>query len=193
MALILAEATGATPAPAKLTTGTEQPAPAEHTPFPPFDATKFPSQLLWLAITFAALYWLLARVAIPRIGGILANRAGRIAGDLETAEKAKAASEAAMAAYEKSLAAARANASVIADGARNDAKTAAAAERATTEADLARKLAEAEARIATIKTRALAEVGSIASETATAIVKALVDADVGKADADAAVATAMEK
>ena len=193
MALILAAAEGTAPAPSETTTGTEQPQQSEHGAFPPFDGTWYPSQLLWLAITFVALYLVLARVAIPRIGGILKGRADRIAGDLESAGKAKAASEAALTGYEKALASARANAGAIAEGARGEAKAKAEAERRVIEADLGRKLSEAEARIAEIKSRALAEVNAIASETATAIVKALIDADVGKADSDAAVAAAVRK
>ena len=197
MALMLAQATEAAPPsteapPAPATSsGTEQ--VHEHYPFPPFDGTWFASQLLWLAITFIALYLLLARVAIPRIGGILRNRADRIARDIESAEKAKADSEAAMAVYEAALASARSNAGAIADGARNEAKAQAATERGVIEADLAKKLAEAESRIDGIKTRALSEVNAIASETATAIVKALIDADVGQAEADNAVAAAVRK
>jgi F-type H+-transporting ATPase subunit b len=197
MALMLAQATEAAPPsteapPAPATSsGTEQ--AHEHYPFPPFDGTWFASQLLWLAITFIALYLLLARVAIPRIGGILRNRADRIARDIESAEKAKADSEAAMAVYEAALASARSNAGAIADGARNEAKAQAATERGVIEADLAKKLAEAEQRIAGIKSRALSEVNAIASDTASAIVKALIDADVGKAEADNAVAAAVRK
>ena len=199
MALILAQATepappsteAPPPAPAT-TSGTEQPA-HEHYPFPPFDGTWFASQLLWLAITFVALYLLLARVAIPRIGGILRNRADRIARDIDSAEKAKADSEAALQVYEAALASARSNAGAIADTARNEAKAEAATERGVIEADLAKKLAEAEQRIAGVKSRALSEVNAIASETATAIVKALIDADVGKAEADSAVAAAVRK
>ena len=159
--------------------------------FPPFDPATFASQLFWLAITFAVLYWLMAKVAIPRIGGILSARASRIASDLETAEKAKADSEAAIAGYEKALAAARANANTIAEAARNDAKTAAARERSSIEADMAKRLGEAESRIGEIKTRALADVGAIAGDAADAIVKALTGADVARADVDAAVGKAM--
>lgn len=191
--LQLAEVTG-TDAAATAATGssTEQPA-AAHAPFPPFDKSTFASQLLWLAITFVALYFLLARVAIPRIAGILADRSGRIANDIATAERAKADSEAALAAYEKALAAARTNAFAIAETARGQAKAAADAERTATESDLAGKLAAADARIGDIKTRALAEVGSIAADATTAIVKALIDADVGRPDVDAAVAGVMRK
>jgi F-type H+-transporting ATPase subunit b len=193
MALILAAAEGASPATSETTTGTEQPQHSEGHSFPPFDASLFPSQLLWLAITFVALYLVLGRVVIPRIGGILKDRAGRIARDLENAEKARAASEAALAGYEKALASARTNAGAIAEAARTEAKAKAEAERRATEDQLAHKLAEAEGRIADIKSRALSDVGTIASDTAAAIVKALVGADVGKPEADAAVAAIQGK
>jgi F-type H+-transporting ATPase subunit b len=164
---------------------------AEHKVFPPFDSTTFASQLLWLAITFAVLYWLMAKVAIPRIAGILAARQGRVAGDIGAAEQAKANSEAARLGYEKALADARANGFAIAEAARNEAKSATDAERKGIEAGLAAKLAEAETRISGIKSQALSEVGAIAGEATEAIVKVLVDADVARGDVDRAVREAM--
>lgn len=161
---------------------------AEHNVFPPFDQTTFASQLLWLAITFLLLYWLIAKVAIPRISGILEARNGKIAGDIAAAEKAKADSEAAREGYEKALADARARGFAIAETARNEAKAAADAERSRIESGLAAKLGEAETRIAGIKSQAMAEVGTIASETTEAIVKVLIEADVARADVDKAVA-----
>jgi F-type H+-transporting ATPase subunit b len=164
---------------------------AEHKVFPPFDSTTFASQLVWLAITFAVLYWLMAKVAIPRIAGILAARQGRVAGDIGAAEQAKANSEAARLGYEKALADARAGGFAIAEAARNEAKAATDAERKGIEAGLAAKLAEAETRISGIKSQALSEVGAIAGEATEAIVKALVDADVARGDVDRAVSEAM--
>ncbi len=73
------------------------------TVFPPFDATTFASQLLWLAITFGVLYYLMARVAVPRIAGIIEDRRDRIASDLDMADRLKTDSEEALAAYEKAL------------------------------------------------------------------------------------------
>lgn len=166
-------------------------APAEHKVFPPFDSTTFASQLLWLAVAFVLLYWLMARVAIPRIAAILAERRGRIAGDIEAAERSKAESEAAIAAYEKALAEARANGFAIAESARNESKAALGAERKQIEAGLAGKLAEAESRIAAIKSKALSEVGQIAGEAAEAIVRTLANADVARKDIEAAVAEAL--
>src|SRR5262249_19998507 len=125
--------------------GTEQ--PAEKGPFPPFDATYFPSTLLWLAITFVILYFMLWKGAIPRLAGILEARHSRIDGDIKAAEKMKADSEAAAASYEKSLAEARAGGAKIAEEARNKARGAADAKRAAIEASLNAKLAASEAEI----------------------------------------------
>jgi F-type H+-transporting ATPase subunit b len=171
--------------------GTETPAHEEKVPFPPFDPTHFASQLLWFAITFIAFYFVIARVAGPRIAGILGERRHRIEGDLGEAEKAKQAADAAGTAYEKALAEARARAFDIAEEASEKAKAAAASERTATEASLAGKLAEAEARIAGIKTRALSEVGAIAGEAAEAVVRALTDASVTPAEVKEAVSAAM--
>jgi F-type H+-transporting ATPase subunit b len=165
--------------------------PQEHGVFPPFDSTTFASQFFWLAITFIVLYWLMAKVITPRIAGILAVRQAKIAADIDQAEKAKAESDAAIAAYESALANARASAGNIAEAARNEAKAAAAAERASTEAALAAKLASAEERIAAIKTKALGEVGQIAGDATQEIVKALVGADVPAAEVEAAVGRAL--
>jgi len=167
--------------------------PAEHNVFPPFDVTTFASQLLWLAITFGVLYYLMAKVAVPRIAGIIEDRRDRIASDLDMADRLKTDSEEALAAYEKALAEARAKAFTIAEAARDEARAAADAQRAEVEADLNQKLAAAEARIAEIKQAALADVGAIAGEATQAIVKSLIDADVAADEVGAAVSSAMAK
>jgi F-type H+-transporting ATPase subunit b len=164
---------------------------AEHDVFPPFDVTTFSSQLFWLTVTFVLLYWVLAKVAIPRLSGIVEARAGKIAGDLEAAEQAQTTSEAAREAYEKALAEARGRGFAIAEEARNTAKAAADADRKGIETSLAAKLADAESRISGIKTQALAEVGTIANEAAEAIVKALGGTDVARPEVERAVADSL--
>ena len=158
--------------------------------FPPFDSTTFPSQLLWLAITFGLFYLLLKQVVIPRIGGILEVRQDRIAQDLGEAARMKGEADAAVAAYEQELADARTRANVIGQEARDDAKAKAEAERKKVEASLEGKLSEAEARIALIKDAAMRDVGQIAEETASAVVRQLVGSDADKATVAAAVKAA---
>lgn len=173
--------------------GTLVETPVEHKIFPPFDSTTFASQLLWFAITFALLYYLMAKVALPRIGGILEDRRDRIASDLDLADSLKQDSEAALAGYDKALAEARIRANAIAEGARDGAKQAAAAKRAAIEATLGNKLEAAETRIAEIKAKALADVGEIAGETTEALVKSLVDIDLGDREVADAVSSVMAK
>jgi len=146
---------------------------AGHGAFPPFDPATYGPQLLWLAITFGVLYLVLWKVVLPRIGGLLEERRGRIAADLAEAERLRAETDAAVAAYEQSLAEARANAHRIAGQARDEAKARTDAERARLEAGLAERLREAEGRIAEVKANALAQVDGIAEEVAEAMVETL--------------------
>ncbi|NND48972.1 MAG: F0F1 ATP synthase subunit B', partial [Rhizobiales bacterium] len=74
---------------------------------PQLDFSTYIPQLVWLAISFIALYLLMARVALPRIATVIEERRDRIASDLDEAERSKAESEAAVAAYEAALAEAR--------------------------------------------------------------------------------------
>ena len=154
--------------------GTEVPAKRARL-FPPFDPSHtFPSQILWLAITFGLFYLFLKRVALPRVGSILEVRSQRIAQDLDQAARMKAEADAAVAAYEQELAEARAKANAIGQAASNAARLEAETKRKQIEAELEGKLSKAEARIAKIKSSALAEVSTIAADTAAAIVERLI-------------------
>lgn len=166
---------------------------SEGSHFPPFDPTYFASQLLWLAITFVALYLIMQRVALPRIGAILEVRRDRIAGDLDRAEQLKRESDAAIAAYEKSLADARSKAFAIAEDSRNKASAAAAEQRKQNETALASRLAAAEGQITAIKDRALADVGTIAADVAGSVVEALIGKRASPDEIRAAVAAAKDR
>lgn len=160
--------------------------------FPPFDSQTYPSQILWLVITFGLFYMLMQKVIAPRIGSILEHRHDRIAQDLDEAGRMKAEADAAIETYEKELAAARAKAGSIAATARAEAKAKADAERAAIEAELSAKITAAEARIADIKAQAFAEVGTIAEETTSAIVEQLIGAKASEGELKAAVSAAKE-
>src|SRR5262245_16012951 len=159
-----------------------------HTTFPPFNSAYFASQLFWLAVTFVALYLLMAKVGLPRVGGIIDARRGRIESDLGAAAKLKADAEAAMEAYEKALAEARARAQTIAGETRHRLSAEAEEARKALEATLNGKLAEAERTIAETKNRAMGNVKSIAADAAAAIVAKLT----GIAPAEHAVAEAVD-
>lgn len=169
--------------------GTEQ--GAEHGgKFPPFDSSTYPSQLLWLAITFGLFYLFLKKVVLPRVGSILEVRGDRISQDLDQAARMKQEADAAIAAYEQELADAKAKANQIGQQARDASKAEAEAERKKIEAGLEQKLNDAEASIAAIKTAAMKEVGAIAEDTASVIVQELIGGKVDKSAVAAAVKAA---
>ena len=174
--------------PAKTTSSTAAPGGA----FPPFQAETYASQLLWLALTFAFLYWFMAKVVVPRIGGIIADRATRISSDLDDAASMKARAEEAGAAYEKALSDARDKAQSLAQSTREKANAASESRRKVLEADLATKVAKAEADIGAMKTRAMGNVAGIASDAASAIVQRLTGVAPAKADVTSAVNTVMK-
>ncbi|HTV27620.1 MAG TPA: F0F1 ATP synthase subunit B' [Xanthobacteraceae bacterium] len=155
--------------------------------FPPFQKENFPSQLVWLAVTFVLLYALMSRIALPRIAGILADRDKRIADDIAAANRLKEQSDAAHAAYEKALADARSRAQAIANETHQREAAAAEETNKRLEAQLHERLAAAEKSISATRASAMGNVGTIAADTASAIVERLI----GKAPAAHEVAAAL--
>jgi F-type H+-transporting ATPase subunit b len=160
---------------------------------PQLNPLDWAPQLIWLAITFGILYLLMKRVALPKIGSVIETRQGRIASDLEAADKLRRETQEAIAAYEQALAEAKARAHRIAEDARNKLKDEVAAERAALDRDLGAKSAEAEARIHEAKASALKEVNAVATDTATEIVRRLIGVAPTKPEVSAAVAAARKE
>jgi F-type H+-transporting ATPase subunit b len=142
-------------------------------PFPPFQKETFASQLVSLVIAFVALYLIVSRIALPRVGSLLDERQNAIDGDLAEAQKLKDASDNALKAYESELAAARSRAQAIGTETREKLNTAAEAERKTLEDRLSVKLTEAEKTIAATREAAMSNVRGIAADAASAIVQQL--------------------
>jgi F-type H+-transporting ATPase subunit b len=171
-------------------------APAAHTevpgghkaPFPPFQGETFVSQLVWLAIAFVVLYALVAKVALPRVGGIFAARRERVDSDVGEARRLREESDAALAAYEKALADAHSRGQSIASETHTRLVAEGEARRKALEAELNAKLAEAEKQIAATKQAAMTNVRAIAADAAAAIVERLI----GSAPPERAVAAAVD-
>jgi F-type H+-transporting ATPase subunit b len=149
-------------------------APTGHTKFPPFESEHFPSQLVWLTISFVLLYALMSKIALPRIGGIMAARSKVITDDLAAAEQLKERSNAAQVAYEKALADARSRAQAIASATREQQARETDEQHKRLEVQLHEWMAAAEQSIAKSRSAAMSNVRSIAAETASAIVERLI-------------------
>ena len=154
---------------------------------PQLDPATFPTQLFWLAVVFVVLLILMAKAGLPRVREVVDMRAAKIDGDLAAAADARSRSEGLLAEYEKSLAAARAEAQQTV---RSMAETM-AKEQARREHELMGRLQvearSAEARIAAAKNQALANVRQIAVEAAQAATARLVGDSLPAGDIEAAV------
>ncbi|MEL7492011.1 MAG: F0F1 ATP synthase subunit B' [Pseudomonadota bacterium] len=142
---------------------------------PQFDPSSFYSQLFWLAITFAFLYWVMSSFILPRLGGVIEERRDRIADDLDQASEFKHQAEEAENAYNKALADAKAKAQSIAAQTRDELDAEIAGLNADADAKAAAAVEAAEARIHDMKEQASAKVRDAAVDTTRAIVEALID------------------
>jgi F-type H+-transporting ATPase subunit b len=165
----------------------------QKAPFPPFQKDTFASQLIWITLAFVALYLLMARVALPRIGSILTDRKQHIEGDIAQADRLKRDADAALAAYEKSLTDARGRAQALASETRAREAAAAESARKALDAKLNATIAGAEKTIAARRSDAMTNVRGIAVDAAAAIVQRLTGSAPASREVEAAVADVLKR
>ena len=141
----------------------------------------FGNQIFWLLVTLVVIFFVLSRIALPRIASVLAERQGTITNDLAAAEDLKAKAVEAEEAYNKALADARSEAQRIAAEARAEIQSGLDDAIAKADAEIAAKAAESEKAIADIRAGALESIQVVAKDTAAELVTALG----GEADAKA--------
>jgi F-type H+-transporting ATPase subunit b len=149
------------------------------------------SQVVWLAIIFALLYFLLSQWALPKVASVLEFRAASIGQDLEAARAAKAEADAAIAELTAATRSAQAAAQAEISGAVDEANRAALAQAAVTNAKLEAQLADAEAQIDAARKSALGALQQVATETAQMVVDRLTSSSFDHAQVSAAVGAAM--
>ena len=140
---------------------------------PQFDPAVWSPQLIWLAISFVALYFLMARVALPRVADVLEEREFKISDALRKAEGLRDDAEDAAAEYEKMMADARAKAQDEVRAVRERAAAEAVKRHAELNERLDGEIAAAEGRIAEARDEAVAGVREIAEELSAAAIERL--------------------
>jgi F-type H+-transporting ATPase subunit b len=145
------------------------------------------SQFLWLAVALAFIFFVIARGMVPRIQATVDAREKRIAGDLESAQKARVAADETEAAWRERMDAARAEAARISQEAKaessreTEAKVKAAADKINLEVE------SAQGRIRDALASAQSEIESVAAEATQEMVRRVSGLTVSKDDAAAAV------
>jgi F-type H+-transporting ATPase subunit b len=133
----------------------------------------FANQIFWLVVALVVIYFILARVALPRIGAVLAERQGTITNDIAAAEELKQKAVEAEAAYDKALADARTEANKIIEAAKAEMQAQLDQELAKADAEIAAQTAESEKAIAEIRASTEDSVREVARATAAEIVSML--------------------
>lgn len=140
---------------------------------PQLDFSTFPNQIFWLLVSLVVIYLILTRIALPRIGAVLAERQGTITNDVAAAEELRQRASEAEAAYDKALADARAEANRIIAEAKAEIQAELDVELQKADAEIAARTAESEKAIAEIRDSAAETVAAVARDTAAALVAAL--------------------
>lgn len=143
-----------------------------ETAMPQLDVGLYPNLIFWLLVSLAALYLILTRVALPRIGTILAERNDAISNDLEQAAIFKRRAQEAEAAYNAALAKAREEAQKIAAETKAQINKELETLMTRADAEIAARSAESERRIREIESSAAGSVTEVARATALEIVAA---------------------
>ncbi|MCP5037010.1 MAG: F0F1 ATP synthase subunit B' [Rhodobacteraceae bacterium] len=158
---------------------------AEHADgMPQLDFSTFGNQIFWLVLTLGIIYFVLAKIALPRIAAVLAERQGTITSDIAAAENLKQKAVEAEEAYNKALADARAKAGEIVAEAKAEIQAELAVAAAKADAEIAAKATESEAEIAKVRASAVESVKAVAKDTT----KEILGAMGSKADAKAVTA-----
>lgn len=155
---------------------------------PQLDVSMYPNLIFWLVVSLLLLYFILTRIALPRIASVLAERSDAVSNDLEQAQLLKRRAEEAEAAYNAALAKARDEAHRISDETKAGINRELSTLMAKADAEIAVKTAESETRIGEIRDSAAKSVEEVARDTAREIVAAFLP---GEAD-DAAVSVAID-
>jgi F-type H+-transporting ATPase subunit b len=171
-----------------------EPAEAEeNVGFPQLNAKTYPSQVFWLFVSFALLYVLMSKLALPRVGEVLDQRRAHKENDLKRAEQLQEEATKVKAAYEAAIAKAQAEAQDAQRAAEQEVSEKIAEENAKFAEAARKRVATAEQNIARAKDDALASLADISADVAAEMVNKVAGVQVGKAEARKAVNEVMQK
>jgi len=154
---------------------------------PQLNVETYEEQLVWLFISFIALYFLVSRFALPKVTAVLEHRDELITNDLDTAEKLKQKSDTVLAAYEASLKSARQEAQELSIKTKEKVMLSHAGAQHKLDDELGAKADEAEARISSAVDDALSSLDTVANEVTSALVSKLSGTKANDKDVAAAV------
>lgn len=147
----------------------------------------FYSQLFWLAVVFAIIFFGIGRGMLPKIQATVEDREKKMAEDLEHAQAARAAAEETEAAWRARMDSARADAARLSQEAKQESARHAEVKVKAAADKIALKVEKAEAKIRDAAAAARGEIEAVAAEATRDMVGRLTGISVDQKDAAAAV------
>ena len=168
---------------------------------PQLDVQTYASQIFWLIISFIVLYFLVAKVAMPRISEVLEERQERIEDDLDKAETLKKEAYVVRVEYEKALMLARERAHDATQQAKEEINRNGLEAEALANKKISKMLKGAEDRIRSARAEIIkgADIAadtiekSVARTVVADTVRKMIGVDVSGEDVDKAIIAAMEE
>ena len=154
---------------------------------PQMEFADYMPQVVWLVITFATLYVLMAKLALPRITDILETRQRHLEHDLELSEKLRDEAQTTLAEYDAAIVSARAETESLLAKARESIQTETQERIAERNGRLESELRESDARIRHAMSQAMDELVVVAGNSARAAVERLAGIKVSDEQARVAV------
>ena len=149
------------------------------------------SQLFWLLLTLAVIYFGIGKAMLPKIMSTMDARDQRIADDLAAAEAARRAADATEEAYRTRMNESRGEALKLTGAAKQQSARATEARVAEADQAIRTKVEAAEAQLRSAKNAALADIESVAAEAAREMVAKLAGVTVSPQEAAEAVKAEM--
>ncbi|MBD86968.1 MAG: hypothetical protein CMM34_01760 [Rhodospirillaceae bacterium] len=154
---------------------------------PQMEFADYMPQVVWLVITFATLYVLMAKLALPRITDILETRQRHLEHDLELSEKLRDEAQTTLAEYDAAIVSARAETESLLAKARESIQTETQERIAELNGRLESEIRESDARIRHAMSQAMDELVVVAGNSARAAVERLAGIKVSDEQARVAV------
>jgi len=161
--------------------------------FPQLDASTYPSQVFWLIVSFALLYVLMSKVALPGVSSVLEKRRAARQDDLDRASDLSAEASRIQHGYEYALSRAQETARETLAAAAQETSERLAAESARFAEEARKRVAAAEQSIASAKVEAQRSLADIAADIAADMTSAVAGVKAGKAEAQKAVGAVMKE
>ena len=153
---------------------------AESGGMPQLNPEFWISQIVWLVITFGALYVILSKVILPKISNNLESRRSQILENIEIAEKQREESEEKLKEFDKIILNSKLEAKNLFNEARQKVLNEIDKKRSEMEKNLEEEISSAEKEIQSLNNNSTENIKKIATETSLNLIQQLIGEEINK-------------